>query len=138
MLPYLEELTKQQEQRISIMDKSKTNITSSMDVVSRNSSSNEGTEHQNDKGTAVTLSHQAMSMDDATSLKSKQASTSNSLAKLSICVLVGGILLGLILPKNKNLPSRTWQILSNVIGYTYFLAWSTSFYPQIFLNYERR
>ena len=120
------------------MDNSKeANITSSMGVVSRNSSSNEGTEHQNGKGTA-TLSHQAMSMDDAISLESRRNSTTNNLTKLSICILVGGILLGIILPKNKNLPSRTWQMLSNVIGYTYFLAWSTSFYPQIFLNYERR
>jgi LCT (Lysosomal Cystine Transporter) family transporter len=28
--------------------------------------------------------------------------------------------------------------VSNVIGYTYFFAWSLSFYPQIFLNWRRK
>lgn len=46
--------------------------------------------------------------------------------------------MGLALPKNPHLPSRTWQILSNIVGYTYFLAWSLSFYPQIFLNRQRK
>jgi hypothetical protein len=54
------------------------------------------------------------------------------------CLLLGGILLGVTLPTNPNIPSRAWQTSSNVIGYTYFLAWSSSFYPQIILNCKRK
>jgi cystinosin len=56
----------------------------------------------------------------------------------TLCLLLGGILLGVSLPTNPDIPSHAWQILSNVIGYTYFLAWSSSFYPQIMLNYQRK
>ncbi|KAJ3085434.1 hypothetical protein HK102_014171 [Quaeritorhiza haematococci] len=31
-----------------------------------------------------------------------------------------------------------WPVLSNIIGWTYFLAWSISFYPQVILNYRRK
>lgn len=31
-----------------------------------------------------------------------------------------------------------WEALSRVLGWVYFLAWSTSFYPQVFLNRERQ
>lgn len=65
-------------------------------------------------------------------------SSSTKFAKVAVGILTGGIVLGSILPKNQTLPSQSWQLLSNVIGYTYFLAWSTSFYPQILLNYDRR
>ena len=61
-----------------------------------------------------------------------------SLVTWSFYLVVGGITLGLASPKNAHLPSRPWQILSNIVGYTYFLAWSASFYPQIFLNHRRR
>ena len=56
----------------------------------------------------------------------------------SSCLLLGGIILGLALPTNPNIPSHAWRISSNVVGYTYFLAWSSSFYPQIILNYQRK
>ncbi|KAL7551989.1 hypothetical protein ACHAWF_015199 [Thalassiosira exigua] len=55
----------------------------------------------------------------------------------SICLALGGAVLGLALPKNPHLHTRAWQILSNFVGYTYFLAWSSSFYPQVFLNHRR-
>lgn len=54
------------------------------------------------------------------------------------CLLLGGMILGMALPTNPKIPSHTWQISSNVVGYTYFLAWSSSFYPQIILNYQRK
>ena len=90
--------------------------------------------------------HQTLSMDDRMSTSSRiirNGSTtispqSNKLLSWSLYLLLGGTILGLALPKNHNLPSRAWQVLSNVVGYTYFLAWSASFYPQIFLNYRRR
>lgn len=64
--------------------------------------------------------------------------TASNFTKLAASILAGGVLLGLLLPKNPNLPSRSWQVFSSITGYTYFLAWSASFYPQIFLNHERR
>ena len=89
--------------------------------------------------------HQTLSMDDrmSTSSRISNGSTtispqSNKILSWSLYLLLGGTILGLALPKNHNLPSRAWQVLSNVVGYTYFLAWSASFYPQIFLNYRRR
>lgn len=33
---------------------------------------------------------------------------------------------------------ETWDVVSEVIGWIYFLAWSLSFYPQIFINYQRK
>lgn len=95
------------------------------------------------------LLHQTLSMDDGTTTMSSRISNGGggiinahqqqfSLLKWSFYLLMGGVILGLALPKNPHLPSRSWQILSNVVGYTYFLAWSLSFYPQIFLNHQRR
>jgi cystinosin len=55
-----------------------------------------------------------------------------------IALLLAGILLGSILPKNESLPSPVVQYASSIVGYTYFLCWSTSFYPQIILNYTRK
>lgn len=49
-----------------------------------------------------------------------------------------GSILGLILPKNEALPSPLYRSISSCIGYTYFLAWSTSFWPQAISNCKRR
>jgi len=32
----------------------------------------------------------------------------------------------------------TWQIISETIGWMYFVAWSLSFYPQAILNYQTK
>ena len=56
---------------------------------------------------------------------------------LSIAASIG-IFLGLIIPKNPNLPSPFYRYISSIIGYTYFVAWSVSFYPQIITNYKRK
>ncbi len=56
---------------------------------------------------------------------------------LSIAAL-SGIILGIIIPKNPNLPSPFYQYISSILGYTYFVAWSISFYPQIITNYKRK
>ena len=53
-------------------------------------------------------------------------------------LLFSGITLGLIMPKNDDLPNNSIRIISSCIGYTYFLSWSVSFYPQVFLNYHRK
>ncbi|CAO3599820.1 unnamed protein product [Absidia cylindrospora] len=34
--------------------------------------------------------------------------------------------------------ANTWPIISNIIGWTYFLSWSCSFYPQTILNFKRK
>jgi cystinosin len=48
-----------------------------------------------------------------------------------------GTILGLSLPKDPDLP-HAYSFLSNIIGYTYFIAWSVSFYPQVIYNFKRR
>ncbi len=55
-----------------------------------------------------------------------------------LLLLTCGILLGSIVPKNPDLPTPAVQYLSSIIGYTYFLCWSISFYPQVILNYKRK
>jgi hypothetical protein len=53
-------------------------------------------------------------------------------------VLALGVLLGSFLPHNQDLNGIGYQYFSSIIGYTYFIAWSVSFYPQPFLNYRRK
>ena len=122
-------------------------INSSMgDLTSRNHSSrfeNSSESGSNSDGVEKKPNyHQTLSTDDDIAANggsiSSTSQSSTSLIKLSFYLLLGGTILGLILPQNPNLPSPTWQILSNIVGYTYFLAWSASFYPQIFLNYQRQ
>ena len=31
-----------------------------------------------------------------------------------------------------------WEVISTVIGWLYFAAWSLSFYPQAILNYQTK
>ncbi|KAI8098485.1 PQ-loop-domain-containing protein [Halteromyces radiatus] len=33
---------------------------------------------------------------------------------------------------------NTWPVISNIIGWGYFLSWSASFYPQAILNFRRK
>ena len=54
-----------------------------------------------------------------------------------LILLTCGIILGSILPKNKDLPTPTMRYISSIIGYTYFLCWSISFYPQVIHNFRR-
>ncbi|KAI8368151.1 PQ loop repeat-domain-containing protein [Radiomyces spectabilis] len=35
-------------------------------------------------------------------------------------------------------PGIAWHIISSIIGWTYFAAWSVSFYPQAILNWKRK
>jgi PQ loop repeat len=51
-------------------------------------------------------------------------------------VVLLGVVLALVHPSRK-LPG-TWDFVSDVMGVTYTLAWSYSFYPQFVLNLRRR
>ncbi|GAX16130.1 cystinosin [Fistulifera solaris] len=53
-------------------------------------------------------------------------------------VTVCGSLLGLLMPKNESLPTPFYRIISSMIGYTCFVAWGVSFYPQVINNLKRR
>lgn len=55
-----------------------------------------------------------------------------------ISILLSGIVLGCVVPKNNSLPTPQLQYLSSVIGWIYFLCWTVSFIPQIILNKSRR
>jgi cystinosin len=37
-----------------------------------------------------------------------------------------------------SLSTHDWQIISDVVGWLYFVAWSLSFYPQAILNYQTK
>lgn len=56
-----------------------------------------------------------------------------------VVLLLLGLVLGLALPKNKQLQhDPASAALSNILGWTYFLAWTVSFYPQLLLNYRQQ
>jgi len=56
---------------------------------------------------------------------------------LSIICFIG-LLLGLIMPKDLDLPTSWYRNVSAMIGYIYFMCWSVSFYPQLITNYQRK
>lgn len=47
-----------------------------------------------------------------------------------VLLLVGAVM-GLALPKNPKLTDPVVAAASNILGWTYFLAWTVSFYPQV-------
>ena len=49
-----------------------------------------------------------------------------------------GLSLGTAPDKSIKSCSKEMQVASSVIGWSYFAAWSISFYPQVLLNYQRR
>eukprot|EP01023_Acetabularia_acetabulum_P019067 TRINITY_DN19648_c0_g1_i3.p1 TRINITY_DN19648_c0_g1~~TRINITY_DN19648_c0_g1_i3.p1 ORF type:complete len:362 (-),score=17.48 TRINITY_DN19648_c0_g1_i3:17-1102(-) len=58
---------------------------------------------------------------------------------LIIIILVPslGLVLGVIVPPSENLPFP-YDKISSIIGWTYFSAWSISFYPQVYTNFMRK
>eukprot|EP01024_Parvocaulis_polyphysoides_P001439 TRINITY_DN10383_c1_g1_i1.p1 TRINITY_DN10383_c1_g1~~TRINITY_DN10383_c1_g1_i1.p1 ORF type:complete len:378 (-),score=46.01 TRINITY_DN10383_c1_g1_i1:246-1280(-) len=54
-----------------------------------------------------------------------------------ILVPLLGILLGLIIPPSEKIPPP-YDKISSIIGWTYFSAWSISFYPQVYTNFMRK
>ena len=64
-------------------------------------------------------------------------SATSILKGLSYLTLLG-IVVGVLMPKNNDLPTPSYRYLSSIIGYTYFIFWCSSFYPQIISNYERK
>lgn len=90
-------------------------------------------------GDGKPILHEALSMDRLEGKTQQNFSAQSSDAfKWAMFLLLGGIILGTLLPKNPTIPSATWKLFSSIIGYTYFLAWSSSFYPQIVMNHERK
>jgi cystinosin len=55
-----------------------------------------------------------------------------------LSLTIVGTSLGMLLPQNQDLPTPWYRGLSSAIGYTYFLCWSVSFYPQVISNYTRK
>jgi len=73
--------------------------------------------------------------DDADEPSSRMSDTSTALLLLVWCFGVGAAL-GLAIPGSETL-SPVWAKLHSMIGWTYFTAWSTSFYPQVSINEDR-
>jgi len=57
---------------------------------------------------------------------------------LTTLFLVGGAIGLLLAPHDHALPTPWYRVLSAGIGYTYFLCWSVSFYPQVLTNFRRK
>ena len=47
----------------------------------------------------------------------------------AVLVVAMGLLLGFLTPASDDMPTQSGRA-SNVLGWTYFAAWSLSFYPQ--------
>ena len=56
-------------------------------------------------------------------------------------ILVSGSVLGMLMPTNPGDGTTEltfeWDTISNMLGYSYFLSWTLSFYPQIITNCKR-
>lgn len=52
-------------------------------------------------------------------------------------VLLVGVTLGTLLPTDQHL-ERPFSTVSSIIGWTYFAAWTLSFYPQVWTNWRRQ
>jgi cystinosin len=53
--------------------------------------------------------------------------------------LLLGIIVGLFAPVDSSYAGNDFQArVSQLLGWTYFFAWSMSFYPQVFLNMQRK
>jgi cystinosin len=63
--------------------------------------------------------------------------TTSILKGLSYLTLLGAVV-GILMPKNNDLPTPSYRYLSSIMGYSYFIFWCSSFYPQILSNYERK
>lgn len=70
-------------------------------------------------------------------LTDQTGSPSKIIVGLFSLAIVGSII-GSIMPKDQTLPTPWYRLLSSIIGYTYFCAWSISFYPQVILNFKRK
>jgi len=58
-------------------------------------------------------------------------------AGLFTLFLVGSAI-GAVAKKNTSLPTEWYQYVSAMIGYTYFICWSISFYPQVISSFKRK
>lgn len=56
----------------------------------------------------------------------------SSFIKINLCFLLKNFLFFFF----PSLMYNTSEIISSIFGWVYFLAWSVSFYPQIFVNYK--
>lgn len=77
-------------------------------------------------------------MSDAEELLSGGAGTSRFYTSSAIVLVVTvGVSLGVLLPNETNVP-QPWAVISAIVGWSFTVTWSISFYPQIFVNFQRK
>ncbi len=67
----------------------------------------------------------------------QSGSCQNLTTGLSI-VFVAGAIIGILMPKNPALPHPLYRVISSIVGYTYFVSWSVSYYPQVITIAQRK
>lgn len=87
--------------------------------------------------TNITVDYRAI-LHKILDIYSDQSGSFSNLTKGLSIIFALGTLLGLVMPKNQDLPTVWYQSLSSIIGYSYFLSWSVSFYPQLITNYQQK
>mmetsp|Transcript_8488 Transcript_8488/g.12742 ORF Transcript_8488/g.12742 Transcript_8488/m.12742 type:complete len:386 (+) Transcript_8488:169-1326(+) len=99
---------------------------------------NEGTSSSANANISSVSSRITHIFNEIVDIYSDQSGSCMNLTKgLSIVAFLGAFL-GLIMPKDTDLPSPFYRYISSMIGYMYFVAWSVSFYPQIITNYQNK
>mmetsp|Transcript_13892 Transcript_13892/g.33595 ORF Transcript_13892/g.33595 Transcript_13892/m.33595 type:complete len:366 (-) Transcript_13892:1164-2261(-) len=88
-------------------------------------------EHQSDPG----FFRRALSMLASPLLDESGGITAVLAGLCSLCLV--GTAIGLIMPKNHDLPTEWYRTMSACIGWIYFMCWSVSFYPQVISNFKR-
>lgn len=88
------------------------------------------TEHQSENCCRRTLSKLASPLLD------ESGDGTSVVAGLFSLFLIGTVI-GLLMPKNQDLPTEWYRTMSACIGWIYFMCWSISFYPQVISNFKR-
>jgi len=67
------------------------------------------------------------------SIYADQSGSLRNLCQGFSVILLCGIILGVLMPHDETFPSPWYRSVSSIIGYTYFMSWSVSYYPQIIM-----
>jgi len=70
------------------------------------------------------------------SIFSNQSGSFRNISQGFSIIFLFGTILGIVMPHDEHLPNSWYRLVSSIIGYTYFMSWSVSYYPQIITIYE--
>lgn len=93
---------------------------------------------ENGPSSSVPRTWKFKSIEKFVSIYADQSGSCVNVTKGISLILAIGAFIGALLPKDPDLPTPWYRVLSSSIGYVYFLSWSVSFYPQLITNYQKK